>query len=180
MLTTQGVTRTPFPAPASWPMPEEVVQTLAVQPFVVVGSNLLLARREADGTCTPVMLGVFGGSGAGETVEADALVPFWTVTASAAEPDKLVQVGGYAVSKDGRTQLRLFNTAGDVAFGETLDEVSGTVLSVAEYASEDGSLDIYLLCEAEGVRRIHQYDALKKTLRTLPGEFGCSRIVAAK
>ena len=56
----------------------------------------------------------------------------------------------------------------------------GTALSVTEYAPDKDSLEIYLLCEADGMRRIHVYDALKKTQRTLPGEFGCSEIVMAK
>lgn len=180
-LTTQTATRSDYsPAPVSWAMPEEVVQTLAVQPFAVVGSNLLLAQRNADDTCTPVILGILGGSGTGETVVADAMVPFRTVAPSAAEPDRLVQVGGYAVSKDGETQLRLFDMAGDGTFGETLAEVPGTVLSVTEYSPDKDTLEICLLCESGGVRRIHIYDALKKTRRTLPGEFGCSQIVAAK
>ena len=180
-LTTQTATRSDYsPAPISWPVPEEVVQALAVQPFVRVGSDLLLALCNADGTCAPVVLRVSGGAGSGEAVEADAMVPFRTVTASADEPGKMVQVGGYAVSKDGKTQLRLFDTAGDGLLGEALAEVPGTVLSVTEYVSENGTLEIYLLCEAGGVRRIHIFDALKKTQRTLPGEFGCSRIVAAK
>ena len=104
-----------------------------------------------------------------------------------AHPLKLVQTslkvkrsGGYAVSAGGKTQLRLFNAAGDGAFGETLAEVPGTALSVTEYAPDKDSLEIYLLCEADGMRRIHVYDALKKTQRTLPGEFGCSEIVMAK
>ena len=92
----------------------------------------------------------------------------------------MVQAGGYAVSAGGKTQLRLFNAAGDGAFGETLAEVPGTALSVTEYAPDKDSLEIYLLCEADGMRRIHVYDALKKTQRTLPGEFGCSEIVMAK
>lgn len=61
----------------------------------------------------------------GEAVEADAMVPFWTAVPSAADPDKMVQAGGYAVSKEGITQLRLFNTAGDGTFGETLARGSG-------------------------------------------------------
>lgn len=179
-LTTQNVTRTSYPAPLSWDMPDEVVQQLAVQPFVRAGADLLLTLCNGDGTCTPLSLSVSGGSGLGKTVGADAMIPFWTVAASADEPDKLVQVGGYAVSKDGVTQLRLFNTAGDGTFGETLAEVPGTVLSVTEYAPDSSTLNIYLLCEANGVRRIHIYDGLKKSVRTLPGEFGCSQIVAAK
>ena len=102
------------------------------------------------------------------------------MVASADEPDRMVQAGGYAVSARGKTQLRLFNAAGDGAFGETLAEVPGTALSVTEYAPDKDSLEIYLLCEADGMRRIHVYDALKKTQRTLPGEFGCSEIVMAK
>lgn len=179
-LTTPSVTRTPSPVPVSWPVPEESVQRLAVQPFVLIGSDLLLTLRNGDGTCAPLVLQVYGGSGRGEAVEADAMIPFRTVAASADEPDKMYQIGGYAVSKAGRTQLRLFNTAGDAAFGETLAEVPGTVLSVTEYTPGSGTLEICLLCEADGVRRIYIYDALKKTQRTLPGEFGCSQIVAAK
>lgn len=179
-LTTRSATRSPSPAPVSWQVPDEVVQTLAVQPFVRVGSDLLLAQRNADGTCAPLVLRVYGGAGPGEAVGADAMIPFWTVVASADEPDRMVQAGGYAVSAGGKTQLRLFNAAGDGAFGETLAEVPGTALSVTEYAPDKDSLEIYLLCEADGMRRIHVYDALKKTQRTLPGEFGCSEIVMAK
>ena len=61
-LTTQTMTRTPSPAQVSWPVPDEVVHTLAVQPFVRVGSDLLLAQRNADGTCAPVVLRVSGGA----------------------------------------------------------------------------------------------------------------------
>ena len=179
-LTTRSATRSPSPAPVSWQVPDEVVQTLAVQPFVRVGSDLLLAQRNADGTCAPLVLRVYGGAGPGEAVGADAMIPFWTVVASADEPDRMVQAGGYAVSAGGKTQLRLFNAAGDGAFGETLAEVPGTALSVTEYAPDKDSLEIYLLCEADGMRRIHVYDALKKTQRTLSGEFGCSEIVMAK
>lgn len=179
-LTTSGVTRTSSSAPVSWPVPEKIVQALAVEPFVRVGSDLLLTLRNGDGTCVPLLLSVSGGSGLGEAVEADAMIPFWTVAASADEPGKMYQIGGYAVSKDGRTQLRLFNTAGDGTFGETLAEVPGTVLSLTEYTPDSATLEIYLLCEVDGVRRIHICDALKKTQRTLPGEFGCSQIVAAK
>ena len=179
-LTTRSATRSPSPVPVSWQVPDEVVQTLAVQPFVRVGSDLLLAQRNADGTCAPLVLRVYGGAGPGEAVGADAMIPFWTVVASADEPDRMVQAGGYAVSAGGKTQLRLFNAAGDGAFGETLAEVPGTALSVTEYAPDKDSLEIYLLCEADGMRRIHVYDALKKTQRTLSGEFGCSEIVMAK
>lgn len=62
-LTTQTVTRTSPVSPVSWQIPGEVVQTLAVQPFVRVGSELLLAQRNADGTCAPLVLRVYGGSG---------------------------------------------------------------------------------------------------------------------
>lgn len=45
----------------------------------VVGSNLLLAQRNADSfSITPVILGILGSSGTGETVVADAMVPFRT------------------------------------------------------------------------------------------------------
>ena len=101
-LTTQTMTRTPSPAQVSWPVPDEVVHTLAVQPFVRVGSDLLLAQRNADGTCAPVVLRVSGGAGSGEAVEADAMVPFWTAVPSAADPDKMVQAGGYAVVEGGK------------------------------------------------------------------------------
>lgn len=180
MLTMQTATRSYSPSPVLWTLPEEVVRTIVVQPFVRVESSLLLALRNADGTCAPLALAVYGSAGTGEAVEADAMIPFWTVTASAADPEKLVQAGGYAVSAGGKTQLRLFNTAGDGLFGETLAEVPGTVLSVAEYAPDENTLEVYLLCEADGQHRIHVYDALKKTQRTLPGAFGCSEIVLAK
>ena len=179
-LTPRSVTRAFSAGPVSWQVADEVVRTLAVQPFVQVGSDLLLAQRNADGTCAPVVLRISGGWGPGEAVAADAMIPFRTVAASADEPEKRYLVGGYAVSAGGKTQLRLFNMVGDIAFGETLCEVPGTVLSVAEYAPDEDSLAICLLCEADGVRRIHLYDALKKSLRTLPGEFGCARIVGAK
>ena len=141
--------------------------------------RLTLTTRSATRSPSPV-LRVYGGAGPGEAVGADAMIPFWTVVASADEPDRMVQAGGYAVSARGKTQLRLFNAAGDGAFGETLAEVPGTALSVTEYAPDKDSLEIYLLCEADGMRRIHVYDALKKTQRTLSGEFGCSEIVMAK
>lgn len=80
-LTTRSATRSPSPAPVSWQVPDEVVQTLAVQPFVRVGSDLLLAQRNADGTCAPLVLRVYGGAGPGEAVGADAMIPFWTVVA---------------------------------------------------------------------------------------------------
>ncbi len=177
-LTTQTMTRTPSPAQVSWPVPDEVVHTLAVQPFVRVGSDLLLAQRNADGTCAPVVLRVSGGAGSGEAVEADAMVPFWTAVPSAADPDKMVQAGGYAVSKEGRTQLRLFDPVSG-SLGGPLCEVEGTVLSVSEFV-RDGRPKLCMLCEEADVRRIWVYDLLSDSGYRLPGEFGCSRIVAAK
>ena len=176
-LTTQSVTRTSYPAPLSWDMPEEVVQQLAVQPFVRAGSDLLLTLCNGDGTCTPLSLSVSGGSGLGKTVGADAMVPFWTVVASD-EPDKFYQVGGYAVSKDGMTQLRLFDPVSG-SLGGPLCEVEGTVLSVSEFV-RDGRPKLCMLCEEADVRRIWVYDLLSDSGYRLPGEFGCSRIVAAK
>ena len=177
-LTTQTMTRTPSPAQVSWPVPDEVVHTLAVQPFVRVGSDLLLAQRNADGTCAPVVLRVSGGAGSGEAVEADAMVPFWTAVPSAADPDKMVQAGGYAVSKEGRTQLRLFDPVSG-SLGGPLCEVEGTVLSVSEFV-RDGRPKLCMLCEEADARRIWVYDLLSDSGYRLPGEFGCSRIVAAK
>ncbi len=181
-LTTESVTRTDYsPVPISWRIPEEVARTLIVQPFVRAGSNLLLALRNADGTCAPVVLNISGGAWRGEVVEADAMIPFWSMVASVTEPETWSQVGGYAVSAADKTQLRLINlTPESFTFEETLAEVPGTVLSVAEYAPDKNTLEIYLLCEEGGPRRIHVYDALKKTQRTLPGVFDCSEIVLAK
>ena len=159
-------------------LPDEVVHTLAVQPFVRVGSDLLLAQRNADGTCAPVVLRVSGGAGSGEAVEADAMVPFWTAVPSAADPDKMVQAGGYAVSKEGRTQLRLFDPVSG-SLGGPLCEVEGTVLSVSEFV-RDGRPKLCMLCEEADARRIWVYDLLSDSGYRLPGEFGCSRIVAAK
>ncbi|MEI3553848.1 MAG: hypothetical protein V8Q54_03755, partial [Alistipes senegalensis] len=62
-LTTRSVTRTPSAGSVSWQVPDEIVRTLIVQPFVRVGSDLLLAQRNADGTCIPVLLRISGGWG---------------------------------------------------------------------------------------------------------------------
>ena len=177
-LTTRSVTRTPSAGSVSWQVPDEIVRTLIVQPFVRVGSDLLLAQRNADGTCIPVLLRISGGWGPGEAVAADAMVPFWTAVPSAADPDKMVQAGGYAVSKEGRTQLRLFDPVSG-SLGGPLCEVEGTVLSVSEFV-RDGRPKLCMLCEETDVRRIWVYDLLSDSGYRLPGEFGCSRIVAAK
>ena len=177
-LTTRSVTRTPSAGSVSWQVPDEIVRTLIVQPFVRVGSDLLLAQRNADGTCIPVLLRISGGWGPGEAVAADAMVPFWTAVPSAADPDKMVQAGGYAVSKEGRTQLRLFDPVSG-SLGGPLCEVEGTVLSVSEFV-RDGRPKLCMLCEEADVRRIWVYDLLSDSGYRLPGEFGCSRIVAAK
>lgn len=87
-LTTRSVTRTPSAGSVSWQVSDEIVRTLIVQPFVRVGSDLLLAQRNADGTCIPVLLRISGGWGPGEAVAADAMVPFWTAVPSAADPDQ--------------------------------------------------------------------------------------------
>ena len=177
-LTTRSVTRTPSAGSVSWQVPDEIVRTLIVQPFVRVGSDLLLAQRNADGTCIPVLLRISGGWGLGEAVAADAMVPFWTAVPSAADPDKMVQAGGYAVSKEGRTQLRLFDPVSG-SLGGPLCEVEGTVLSLSEFV-RDGRPKLCMLCEEADVRRIWVYDLLSDSGYRLPGEFGCSRIVAAK
>ena len=109
---------------------------------------------------------------------ADEMVPFWTAVPSAADPDKMVQAGGYAVSKEGRTQLRLFDPVSG-SLGGPLCEVEGTVLSVSEFV-RDGRPKLCMLCEEADVRRIWVYDLLSDSGYRLPGEFGCSRIVAAK
>ena len=177
-LTTRSVTRTPSAGSVSWQVPDEIVRTLIVQPFVRVGSDLLLAQRNADGTCIPVLLRISGGWGPGEAVAADAMVSFWTAVPSAADPDKMVQAGGYAVSKEGRTQLRLFDPVSG-SLGGPLCEVEGTVLSVSEFV-RDGRPKLCMLCEEADARRIWVYDLLSDSGYRLPGEFGCSRIVAAK
>ena len=177
-LTTRSVTRTPSAGSVSWQVPDEIVRTLIVQPFVRVGSDLLLAQRNADGTCIPVLLRISGGWGPGEAVAADEMVPFWTAVPSAADPDKMVQAGGYAVSKEGRTQLWLFDPVSG-SLGGPLCEVEGTVLSVSEFV-RDGRPKLCMLCEETDVRRIWVYDLLSDAGYRLPGEFGCSRIVAAK
>ena len=172
------MTRTPSAGSVSWQVPDEIVRTLIVQPFVRVGSDLLLAQRNADGTCIPVLLRISGGWGPGEAVAADAMVPFWTAVPSVADPDKMVQAGGYAVSKEGRTQLRLFDPVSG-SLGGPLCEVEGTVLSVSEFV-RDGRPKLCMLCEEADARRIWVYDLLSDSGYRLPGEFGCSRIVAAK
>jgi len=179
VLDVQTETRTSAVVPVSWEMPEETVRAWTVQPFVMIGPLLLLTQRNPDGTCSPMLLSVSGLAKCCEPVAADAMVPFWTVTASSSDPERFERIGGYAVAAGGRTQLRTFDFA-TLDFGRTLAEVPGTVLSVAEYASDGDSIVICLLCETDGERRIHLYDLSDHSLRTLPGTFGCDAIVVAK
>ena len=158
-------------------MPDEIVRTLIVQPFVRVGSDLLLAQRNADGTCIPVLLRISGGWGPGEAVAADAMVPFWT-----AVPRRPIRTRWFKPAampcrrREGRScgcSIR-FRVVGRAAV-----RVEGTVLSVSEFV-RDGRPKLCMLCEETDVRRIWVYDLLSDSGYRLPGEFGCSRIVAAK
>lgn len=180
-LISQSLTRSSGISATQWRLPEGVTpERIEKHPFVRVQNAFLLTVDHGDGSRSPMGLSLYGKTGLGEAVEADAMIPFRTLTASALEPDKWEMTGGYALSKDGTTQLRLFDPDKSRELGKTLAEVPGTVLSVTEAAPDVETLEIYLLCQVGGVRRIHVYDAVKKTLRTLPGETTCSEIVMAK
>ncbi len=166
----------------TWQLPEEVTPAMIEDcPVATTSDLLLMSLRLTDGRRAPLALTIHGGSQTGPALTADALLPFWCV-ASASEASESYQLtGGYAVSVGGRTRLQLYDAAAN-DFSETLAEVPGTVLSIAMLtdASASQAPELYLLCESEGVRMIHVYNALTGAVRTLPMAVNCREIVGVQ
>lgn len=161
----------------SWRLPEGVTPAMIEDcPATSTSDLLLLSLRLTDGRRAPLLLSVYGGSGMGPALSADALQPFWCITPTAETSETYKLAGGYAVSVGGRTRLQLYDAAAN-DFSETLAEVPGTVLSIAVLNDASQAPELYLLCENEGVRMIHVYNGLTGAVRTLPAAVDCSEIV---
>lgn len=176
--------RSPSPKPASWVLPEGMEPAaLGHYPFVTSTSGFMLAADNGDGSFSPLLLGLQGGTESvlvGETEQADGMVPFHLVLPS--ETEKLVWFCGYAVASAGKTELRLFDPE-KMIFGEPLTEtkIDGTVLSVALQIKGEEVQELYLLCDnGTKERQIRVYDVLTKEMRTLPSKFSCSEIVMVR
>ena len=84
----------------SWQLPEGVtLEQIVRQPFVYAFQSLLLTVRNDDGTLSPLVLPLSGGSRAllGEAVESETLLPYWLMKPASDNPERLERVGGYAV-----------------------------------------------------------------------------------
>lgn len=183
MMNLGSMTRSTSAAPVSWLLPEGIKpEMLSENPFVMVTAGyFLLSAHNADGDYLPVVLDAHSGDRiavAGEAEQADAMVPFRVF-----EPQKgestYAMVGGYAVAKEGVTELRLFDPK--TLKYEVMAEIPATVRSVAVHFAADARQSIYMLCDAdESGKRIIVYDMQAKTQSELPGTVACSRIVLAK
>lgn len=130
VLMELNMTRTNVaPVPSSWMLPSDIVpEMLGENPFVTVyGGYLLLAAHTAPDTYTPLVLtGLFGEGYAvktGDAEQADAMVPFGVLD-KGPDGETYYAVGGYAVAKDGVTELRLYNPV-SMEFDRTLATVQG-------------------------------------------------------
>lgn len=168
--------------PASWLLPDGMEPAaLGRYSFVTSASGFLLAADRGDGSFSAVLLEVASPDRTmivGEPVQADEMVPF--CVALPAEEEVPVWVCGYAVAVANKTELRLFDPE-SMSFGQTLVEIEGTVRSVAVRSEGKEVQELYLLCDnGTDERQIHVYDLISKSVRTLPGNFGCSQIVLAR
>ena len=89
-------------------------------------------------------------------------------------------VGGYAVSKDGVTELRLYNPV-SMEFDRTLATVQATVRSIAVRHDGGKTMELFMLCDTgDGGNRIRVYDMESGSERVLDGAVPCSEIVLAR
>lgn len=174
------VTRTPV-ARLSWELPEGVEPEMIVRkPFVLYQNMLLLTVRLAEGTYAPLVLSLVPGEGArlGEAQQADAMIPFWSVTSSPDAVDKYSQIAGYAVANGNWTWMWSFDPV-SMTFQERIFPDDASVLSVVTYARDGEMPEVYLLCEDAGERHILIYDPLLNSGNLITG-VTCSEIVVAK
>lgn len=172
------------PRPVSWLLPQGMEPAaLGRYPFVTSASGFLLAADNGDNSFSAVLLNAAPADEimiVGEPVQADEMVPFRLMLSTEEENPVPVWVCGYAVALAGKTELRLFDPS-EMIFKETLDEIEGTVRSVALRIADEGVQELYLLCDDGSIeKQIRVYDVLTKSLRTLPGKFDCSQIVLAR
>lgn len=89
-------------------------------------------------------------------------------------------VGGYAVAKDGVTELRLYNPV-SMEFDRTLATVQATVRSIAVRHAEGKTKEIFMLCTpGDGGNQIWVYDMESGSEKVLNGDVPCSEIVLAR
>lgn len=187
VLMELNMTRTNVaPVPPSWMLPSDIApEMLGENPFVTVyGGYLLLAARTAPDTCTPLVLtGLIDGGGfavkTGDAEQADAMVPFGVLD-KGQDGETYYAVGGYAVSKDGVAELRLYNPV-SMEFDRTLATVQATVRSIAVRHDGGKTMELFMLCDTgDGGNRIRVYDMESGSERVLDGAVPCSEIVLAR
>ena len=147
---------------------------------------VMLSVKNAEGCYTPM---VFGRRSAGtearlgDPVYADGMIPFWIVeSASDAAGPKHSVCCGYAVVKDGATELRLYDPAA-MTFGEVLAAVPAAVRSVTAVTFPDSDIQdrIYMLCDlGDGGSRVQVYDRAAKSLDIFSGTVYCTEIVLVR
>ncbi|MBD9072391.1 MAG: DUF4784 domain-containing protein [Ruminococcaceae bacterium] len=119
----------------------------------------------------------------GDPLYADGMIPFWIVeSASDAAGPKHSVCCGYAVVKDGATELRLYDPAA-MAFGEVLAAVPAPVRSVTAVTFPDSDIQdrIYMLCDlGDGGSRVQVYDRAAKSLDIFSGTVYCTEIVLVR
>lgn len=181
-------TRTSVVVPPSWRMPEGIgAEMLTGSPFVMNSDGyVMLSVNNAEGCYTPM---VFGRRSAGtearlgDPVYADGMIPFWIVeSASDAAGPKHSVCCGYAVVKDGATELRLYDPAA-MTFGEVLAAVPAAVRSVTAVTFPDSDIQdrIYMLCDlGDGGSRVQVYDRAAKSLDIFSGTVYCTEIVLVR
>ena len=181
-------TRTSVVVPPSWRMPEGIgAGMLTGSPFVMNSDGyVMLSVNNAEGCYTPM---VFGRRSAGtearlgDPVYADGMIPFWIVeSASDAAGPKHSVCCGYAVVKDGATELRLYDPAA-MTFGEVLAAVPAAVRSVTAVTFPDSDIQdrIYMLCDlGDGGSRVQVYDRAAKSLDIFSGTVYCTEIVLVR
>lgn len=175
----------PSPPPASWQLPADVTpEMLGGNPFIMVyGGYLLLSAHTAPDTYTPLVLTGRSGEGyvakPGDAEQADAMVPFGVLDKET-DGEAYYAVGGYAVAKDGVTELRLYNPV-TMEFDRTLATVQATVRSVAVRHAGGKTAEIFMLCDAgDSGNQIRVYDMESGTETVLGGDVPCSEIVLAR
>ena len=169
-------------------MPEGIgAGMLTGSPFVMNSDGyVMLSVNNAEGCYTPM---VFGRRSAGaearlgDPVYADGMIPFWIVeSASDAAGPKHSVCCGYAVVKDGATELRLYDPVA-MTFGEVLAAVPAAVRSVTAVTFPDSDIQdrIYMLCDlGDGGSRVQVYDRAAKSLDIFSGTVYCTEIVLVR
>lgn len=186
MMNLGAVTRTsPVPS-VYWQLPDGMKpEMFSEYPFVMVtGGYFLLSAHNADGDYVPVVFDARSANRvamAGDAVRADAMMPFRILVSKEGQAEPVYSmVGGYAVAKDGVTELRLFDPATGT-FGETLAEIPAAVSSLAVHVADVDRQTVYMLCGAEGAEKhLRTWEVKSGAQHTLPGTVYCSEIVLAR